>query len=70
MSDEVVKHLRELSIADGAEHASGTAPIHAVAGLDLALASLRELIGQYAEERSAAQRYNSVHHLCVSWLSE
>lgn len=59
MSDEVIKRLRELSIADGAEHsASHTAPaeVHAVAGLDLALASLRELIGWpllYAKEGAA-----------------
>lgn len=65
MSDEVIKRLRELSIADGAEHsASHTAPaeVHAVAGLDLALASLRELIGQYAE----AGGLYSVQTLCIA----
>ena len=54
MSDDVVKQLQELSIVDHAENEASAPPpaqIHAVAGLDLALASLRELIGRRVSSR-------------------
>lgn len=62
MTDEVVKHLRQLSVANEAKSAASKtlpAQVHAVAGLDLALASLRELIGQSTGR--AIQQYSSVH---------
>lgn len=49
MTDGVAERLRELSIADSSETKPSTpsaARSIAVAGLDLALASLRELIGE------------------------
>ena len=67
MSDDVIKHLGKLSITDHAEndapnsHSAFPAQVHAVAGLDLALASLRELIGQYTfRQRSHLSIHGSV----------
>lgn len=50
MSEDVVKQLHRLSIGHHAENDASpkhTSQIHAVAGLDFALASLRELIGKH-----------------------
>ena len=52
MSGDVVKQLQKLSIGDHAENDASPSPpaqIHAVAGLDFALASLRELIGKHVD---------------------
>lgn len=73
MSDEVIQRLDELSVADVAEKAaSNTAPaeVPAVAGLDLALASLRELIGQYAEAAVLYSVKTRCIAFCLSCLSE
>lgn len=51
MSEDVVKQLHRLSIGDHADNDASPKPPsqnHAVAGLDFALASLRELIGEQA----------------------
>lgn len=48
MSDDVAQLLGNLSLIDDARTSASpriTAPQHAVAGLELAVASLRELIG-------------------------
>ena len=55
MSDDVVKQLQELSIGDQTANVASPPPPaqnHAVAGLDFALASLRELIGKHTDLRS------------------
>lgn len=48
MNDDATQRLQSLSITDSEASASNPTPaqVHAVAGLDLALASLRELIGE------------------------
>lgn len=50
MSEDVVRQLHRLSIGDHAENDASPKPpsqSHAVAGLDFALASLREIIGKH-----------------------
>ena len=68
MSDDVVKQIQELSIGDHAENEAWTPPaaqVHAVAGLDFALASLRELIGRRMHSRFTFARMAAQFSVCL-----
>ena len=68
MSGDIVKQLQELSVGDHTENDASPPPAaqtHAVAGLDFALASLRELIGKHADIESTTAYMVACVTVCI-----